>query len=154
MSTASKKSAGDQAAEVQRLQRIIDGLAARVAAQAELLARRAERPPARAELWYVLCYRGSGWRVVYWDQSDPVGYYTEAEAQARCRQLQDDYARRHGKDKDGKDKQMYPPPVVQRGLPLRMKPKPKERRHHYTAAELNGEATLSAAMPAGSPRTL
>jgi hypothetical protein len=35
-------------AEVKRLQKIINGLAARVAAQAELLARRAEKLPAQS----------------------------------------------------------------------------------------------------------
>jgi hypothetical protein len=93
-------------------------------------------PAARADLERRLQV---GWRNDCWDEDDPVGYPTEAEAQARALELMAGYRKRYGRE-------MYPPPVVRADRP-RMRPKPKEQRHYFTPAELNGQTLRREAIP-------
>jgi hypothetical protein len=93
-------------------------------------------------LWYVWRWRGfsSGWRRDCWDpETDPVGYPTLAEAQARALQLKAAYRKCRGRDP-------YPPPIAWTERP-RMIPRRKERRHDFSRAELNGHSYRREAMP-------
>jgi hypothetical protein len=83
-------------------------------------------------VWFVWRWRGScsGWRVDSWDPDDPVGYPTLAEAQARVLQLMASYRKSRGRS-------LYPPPIAWTERP-RMKPRKKEQRHTFSAAELDG----------------
>jgi hypothetical protein len=65
-----------------------------------------------------------------WDQDDPTGYRTEAEALARVAYLLAAHLRRTKKP-------MYPPPIAYPAAP-RMAPRKKEQRHRFTPQELNG----------------
>jgi hypothetical protein len=80
--------------------------------------------------YFVWRWRGSSWRLDSCDQSDPEGYRTEQAAQARVQELLG-YQRRSGR-------KTFPPPVITNGAMPRMRPRVKEKRHRYTAAELNG----------------
>jgi hypothetical protein len=99
--------------------------------------------------YFVWRWRGSGWKLDGWPPDDPTGYRTEVEAQARLSELLAAFRQRQ---RQQQPKEMYPPPIITTGAVPRLLPKPKERRHRYTAAELNGEAAQTVAMPAGSPR--
>jgi hypothetical protein len=81
--------------------------------------------------YFVWRWRGSSWRLDSWDQSDPEGYRTEQEAQARVARLLAYHLRSRGRP-------MFPPPVITLGDMPRMKPRPKERKHRFSHGELNG----------------
>jgi hypothetical protein len=93
-------------------------------------------PAARADLERRLQV---GWRNDCWDPDDPVGYPTEAEAQARALQLMAAHRKRYGRE-------MYPPPIVRAERP-RMRPRKKEQRHTFSASELDGWTVRREAIP-------
>jgi hypothetical protein len=92
-------------------------------------------------LWFVWRWRGftSGWRRDCWDEDDPVGHATLAEAQGRVLQLEAAYRKSRGRS-------LYPPPIAWTERP-RMKPRKKEQRHIFTAGELNGQSYRRQAIP-------
>jgi len=81
-------------------------------------------------IWFVYRWRGTSWRKDCWDESDPVGYADKGEAESRKERLLAYHRQRSGKP-------MYPPPIVWTETP-RMRPRPKEQKHRFTLAELNG----------------
>jgi hypothetical protein len=91
------------------------------------------------QIFYVWSWRGSSWRRDCWHQADPVGYPSEAKALARVEELLGYHRRRTGKE-------MYPPPIVWQEAP-RWKPRCKEKKHHFTAQELNGHTYRREAVP-------
>jgi hypothetical protein len=91
-------------------------------------------------LRHVFRWRGSmGWLKDTWDQDDPIGYASKAEADARVQELLGYHRRRFRKE-------MYPPPIAWTEMP-RWKPRPKEQRHRYAPAELNGHSYRREAVP-------
>jgi hypothetical protein len=75
-----------------------------------------------------------------WDASDPTGYRSEAEAQARVADLLANHQRYLRRP-------MYPPAVITYGEPPRWKPRVKEKKHRFSLAELNGHSYRREALP-------
>jgi hypothetical protein len=91
-------------------------------------------------IWNVYRWRGSrGWVKDTWEQNDPEGHFSKAEAQAAVAQLLADHLRY-------RKKPMYPPAIAWTETP-RMRPRAKEQKHRYTAAELNGHTYRGQTIP-------
>jgi hypothetical protein len=80
-------------------------------------------------VYYVWRWRGTAWRLDDWHPRDPEGHRTEAAAQARVEELKGYHRKRTGKEP-------YPPPCITGGMPPRWTPRRKEKKHHFTPAEL------------------
>jgi hypothetical protein len=83
-------------------------------------------------LFFVWRWRGTRWQPDCRDRDGyPVGELTIEAARVRVAYLLADRLR-------WRRQVMWPPPVITLGEVPRWTPRRKERRHHFTAAELNG----------------
>jgi hypothetical protein len=92
-------------------------------------------------LYYVWRWRGSCWRPdCTGADGTPLGELTIEAARARVEYLLASRLR-------WRRRPMWPPPVITLGAVPRWTPRVKEKKHRFTAAELNGHTYRREAVP-------